>query len=230
MAFCASCGSPVENAYCSKCGGAADAKEPSGAISPDPESRGSCKVVTPPLPKSPSKRRFILWALSGCLLLLIIAGSFIFSTGRFNIRGINGSNIENPTQGKEKDTVAEIPGSDSSLRIPTVSEGQLPEWLPPYPNTESSGFTGFSKNQGKSGSFSFKSKDPVEAVARFYEKVLKNEGFQIEKSLTRIPGEGLMMMISATESKSGRTANMTAARTSEGTIINLAFEIRSPSN
>lgn len=226
MAFCATCGSPVESAYCSNCDSEAAAKEPSGVLSAGPESPKSRNVVLPPPPKPSAKRRYILWVL-GCFLLLdVIAWIFIFSTGYFNDSDKSRTGMDDQAQGEEKSAVAEIPASDSSLRTGTASEGQLPGWLPPYPNVESPEFTGFSKNRGKSGSFSFKTRDSVETVAGFYEQLLKNEGFQIEKSLTRIPGEGLIVMLSATDSESGRTANMTAARTSEGTTINLAFETR----
>ena len=102
----------------------------------------------------------------------------------------------------------------------------VPGWLPAYPNVESSGAIGFNTNQGKSGSFSYKSKDSVEMVAAFYEKALKNAGFEIQKSLNQIPGRGSIVSISASDSKTQRTANVTAARTDESTTINLAFEVK----
>ncbi|HTY61735.1 MAG TPA: zinc ribbon domain-containing protein [Acidobacteriota bacterium] len=134
--------------------------------------------------------------------------------------------VEITTQGEGNNAAIEVKSADGSLRIGAESKNQLPEWLPSYPNAESATGTGFSANQGKSGSFSFKSKDSVETVAAFYEKALKSAGFQIQKSASQIPGQGSIVIISASDSQTKRTANVTAARTEEGTTINLAYETK----
>lgn len=146
--------------------------------------------------------------------------------GKIVLTDENNQKMEIKTQGEGNNATVEIQSADGSLRIGAGDKGQLPSWLPPYPNAESSGAMGFNSNQGKSGSFSFKSKDSVATVAAFYEEALKSAGFQIEKSLSEIPGQGSIMSISASDAKTRRTANMTAARTEEGTTINLAFETR----
>jgi len=134
--------------------------------------------------------------------------------------------LEIKTRGGDKDTAVEVQSADGSMSVGAGDEVRLPAWLPPYPNAESAGATGFNANQGKSGSFSFKSQDSVEAVAAFYEKALNRAGFRIDKSSSRIPGKGSIMVLSASDDKTGRTANMTAARIDDGTTVNLAFETR----
>jgi hypothetical protein len=134
--------------------------------------------------------------------------------------------VEIQTHGDGDNAAVEIQSPDGAVRMGADAKGRLPGWLPAYPNAESSGAFEFNANEGKSGSFSFKSKDSVETVAAFYEKALKSAGFEIQKSLSQIPGQGSIVIISASDSKTQRTANVTAARMEEGTTINLAFEAK----
>jgi hypothetical protein len=134
--------------------------------------------------------------------------------------------VEIQARGEGDNAAVEIKSAEGSLRMGVDSKDQLPGWLPAYPNVENSGVFGFNGNQGRSGSFSFKSKDSVETVAAFYEKALKDAGFEIQKSLNQIPGRGAIAIVSASDSKTQRTANLTAAHTDEGTTINLAFEVK----
>jgi len=146
--------------------------------------------------------------------------------GRIVFTDEHNQQVEIKTQGEGDNSTVEIRSADGNMRIGTGDNIHLPGWLPPYPNAESSGATTFNTNQGKSGACSFRSKDSVEKIAAFYEQALKSAGFQIEKSLSQIPGQGSIAVISASDSKTGRTANMTAARTEEGTSISLAYETR----
>jgi hypothetical protein len=77
---------------------------------------------------------------------------------------------------------------------------------------------------GNSGSCTFKSKDPIEAVIAYYEAALKGAGFEVEKVSTPIPGQGSMIVLAASDNKTQRKANVTATRSENGTIINLTFE------
>lgn len=288
MAFCTQCGASVEGVFCSKCGARMDAPSASGAQVPPPR---EAPVVIPPPAKTPKKGRFIFWALGGCLVLIIIAGIILFSTGVFIARkaGLDSGSMKNPgvaiakmllnnnpdveivsvdedrgiirvrdkktgktmtvdlenaqkgrivftddknqkveitAQGEGDSASMEIKSADGNVRFGTASKDQLPDWLPPYPHAESSAGAGFSANEGRSGSFHFKSSDSVESVAAFYERALKSSGFQVERSLSQTSGRGALVVLSASDSRTQRTANVTAASTEEGTMINLTYEIK----
>lgn len=288
MAFCTRCGSPVEGDFCSKCGTKIDSS--SAGLSQNPaDTPSGAPVVIPPTPGK--KGKTLLWVLGGCLLLVVIVGIVIFSTGLFIARraGIDSEtmaknpgvavaklmiganpdleivsideghgivrvrdkksgktmtmNLEDAQKGKivftdDKDqrvefkmqgegdnAEMEIKSSEGSMRVGAGSVQKLPDWFPPYPNAPASGYTGFSKDDGKSGSFSFKSSDPAETVAAFYENALKKAGFRIEKTTSRIPGQGSIIMISAVDDSGRRTANITVARAGDSTTTNLAYEV-----
>jgi len=255
MAVCAQCGSPVEGALCPKCGASADAPnapEISPVVIPPLPAKtpkkgrflfwalGGCILL---LIVALIVGLFIAHRLGlnsgppgAALAKLLLRNnpeieivSVDEDRGIIRVRDKKSGRVltidlENAQEGK----IVLTDGTHQKLEIKTRGgdEVRLPAWLPPYPNAESAGATGFNANQGKSGSFSFKSQDSVEAVAAFYEKALNRAGFRIDKSSSRIPGKGSIMVLSASDDKTGRTANMTAARTDDGTTVNLAFETR----
>ena len=292
MDYCTSCGSPVEGAFCTKCGtkvgspgiSSAQAQQAAPTIPPIPHPSPAVPV--------PKKRGPLLWILGGCLGLALIAGIIVVSTGIFVARkagldpalmkknpglavakmlasanpdievlsvdedgGIirvrdkktgktltmnledaqNGKivfqddqnkRVEIQTHGEGDKAAVEIRSPEGTMRMGASAAGQLPDWLPSYPGAEGTGTFGFSAEQGKTGSCAFKTNDSVEDVASFYEDALKNAGFEVQKILTQIPDKGSMIMLTAADNSTQRTAHVTAAGAEEGTTINLVFETK----
>jgi hypothetical protein len=83
MAFCTSCGAPVEGTFCTKCGTQVGAPGVSSAqaersVPPIPP------MYQPPAAASAPKRRSpLFWILGGCLGLMVIGGIIAISTGVF---------------------------------------------------------------------------------------------------------------------------------------------------
>jgi hypothetical protein len=97
MAFCRQCGSPVEGAFCTKCGAKMDAPGTPGAPPPQPPPPPAAPPQAPPQQAAPApppyipppsssapppqkKGRWIFWTLGGCLLVIIIGVIIVFST------------------------------------------------------------------------------------------------------------------------------------------------------
>jgi hypothetical protein len=83
MAFCMSCGAPVDGAFCTKCGAQIGSSGGPGA-----QPRESAPAVPPislpsPTATAPRKHSALLWILGGCLGLVVIAGIIAVSTGIF---------------------------------------------------------------------------------------------------------------------------------------------------
>jgi len=100
---------------------------------------------------------------------------------------------------------------------------QLPAWLPVYPGAQDSGAFGLSTQGGLAGTCAFKTDDSVEDAASFYEDALRRAGFEVNKNRTQLP-QGSIVIITANEADSQRTAQVTITDTDEGTAINLAFQ------
>lgn len=290
MAFCTNCGSPVEGAFCAKCGAKMGAPNAPGTPPPQAPPAAPPVVMAPAPAQAPKKGRFVFWALGGCLGLIAIAAILFFLAGSYithklgfdsgllekkpelavakmlvsanpdlevlsidEDRGIikvrekktgktltvdledakNGKiaflddqnkRVEIRTSGEGDNATVEIQSSEDTVRMGANGAGQLPSWLPAYPGAEAAGSFGFSAESGKSGSCAFKSNDSVETVAGFYEKALKNAGFEVQKNLTTTNGEEPIIQLSASDENTQRTAHVTAARAKGSTTINLVFE------
>jgi hypothetical protein len=292
MAFCTSCGAPVEGAFCTKCGTHVGAPGASSA---------QAEQSVPPIPplyqppavaSAPKRHSPLFWILGGCLGLIVIGGIIAISTGVFiahkagldpalmkqnpglavakmmatmnpdvevlavdEDRGIirvrekktgktmtinlkdaqNGrivfqddqnQSVEIQSRGEGENASVEVRSSEGTMRMGASSAGQLPDWLPSYPGAESAGTFAISAENGKSGSCAFKTGDSVENVASFYEGALKDAGFVVQKTTTRISGKGSFIMLMAEDSNSQRNAHVTVVNSEEGTTINLVFETK----
>ena len=134
--------------------------------------------------------------------------------------------VEIQTQGEGENSTMEIKSSEGTMRMGAGAAAQLPSWLPSYPGAEAAGGLAFNKGDGNAGSCAFKTKDSVEAVGTFYENALKNAGFTVQKSITQVPDQGTMILLSGTDKANQRTVNVTTAHSKEGTTINLIFEAK----
>jgi hypothetical protein len=97
MAFCRQCGSPVEGAFCTKCGAKMDAPGSPGTPPPQPtpppaappQAPSAPPLYAPPpsaaAPPQKKKGRWIFWTLGGCLGLIIIVFIILFAAGRYFI-------------------------------------------------------------------------------------------------------------------------------------------------
>jgi hypothetical protein len=299
MAFCRQCGSPVEGAFCPKCGARMDVS--GGPSAPPPQQAAPPQVspapppyVAPPSPVAapPKKKgRWIFWTLGGCLGLIIIVVIILFAAGTYfvhktgfdpalmqknpamavakmmtavnpdlEVLGIDedqgvirvrdkksgqtlainlkdakngkivfmdeqkGKSVEIKTQGEGANAGLEIKSDEGSLKMGAKAAGQLPGWLPSYPGAEAAGAMTVNAENGNRGSCTFKSKDSIEAVSAFYENALKSEGFEVKKVPTQLSGQGAMIVLAASDSKTQRSANVTAVHSPDGTMINLTYE------
>jgi len=134
--------------------------------------------------------------------------------------------VEIQSRGEGDNATLDIQSSEGTVHLGANAAGQLPSWLPAYPGAEAAGSFGFSAENSKSGSCAFKSNDSIEAVAAFYDKALKNAGFEVQKNLTRTNGEESIILLSASDENTQRTAHVTAARAQGSTTIKLAFETK----
>ena len=83
MAFCMSCGAPVDGAFCTKCGAQVGVSDGPGAQPGQPAPAGSPINLPPPAAPAPRKLGPLIWILGGCLGLVVIAGIIAVSTGIF---------------------------------------------------------------------------------------------------------------------------------------------------
>ncbi|MDM7995363.1 MAG: zinc ribbon domain-containing protein [Acidobacteriota bacterium] len=289
MAFCTSCGAPLEGAFCTKCGAKAGAPSAPGIPAPEAAPAGSPIVIPPQAGKTPRKGRLLFWILGGCLGLIVLAailsfvtGAYIFkrlgfdsslaekkpelavakmmisanpdleilsmdeSTGVIRIRNkktgesltVNmedvksgkitftddrNRKVEIQSQGEGDNASLSIQSDQGAMRMGANAAIQLPSWLPAYPGAAPAGMAAFTQENGKSGSCAYKSNDSAEEVVAFYEKALKNGGFNVQKKAMPGAGQGSMVVLEAFDEATQRKATVYAVRSEADTMIHLSF-------
>ncbi len=131
--------------------------------------------------------------------------------------------VEFKAQGEGDKASLEIKGAEGTVALQAGS-GKLPDWLASYPGAQGGGNLGISSKEGTGGSYSFKTRDSVEAVASFYEEALKGKNLQVERTSTQVPGQGEMVTLVAKDESSRRSAQILISGTAEGTTATLTFE------
>jgi hypothetical protein len=143
--------------------------------------------------------------------------------GKITFEDDKSGKVEIQAQGEGDKVGIEIKGAEGSLSI-GANAGKLPDWLPAYPNAESTGNFGINAKEGKAASLTFKTKDPVEEVVSFYEEALKGQGMEVERSSSSAAGLGPAVSLVAKDSGSQRTATITIGRQADVTTVILLFE------
>ncbi|MGA2263177.1 MAG: zinc ribbon domain-containing protein [Acidobacteriota bacterium] len=145
--------------------------------------------------------------------------------GKISFEDEQGKKVEIQAKGEGDKASLEIKSPEGSLRMGGTG-GQLPDWLPSYPRAVGSGTFALNTKEGNAGSFTFLTKDAAADVASFYEEALKNKGFEVQRTPTQAFEKGSVILITAKESSSQRSATVSIAAMPDGTTVNLAFEAK----
>src|SRR6266849_3482524 len=114
----------------------------------------------------------------------------------------------------------EMKSSDGSVKFATgAGSEKLPAWLSPYPGSAPQGSMSMQNGKETSGSFSFTTKDSIEAVVRYYEDALNKAGLKATTNSVQQNGKTSLGIVSAEEPGNKRKAVVTATMTNEGTNV-----------
>lgn len=74
----------------------------------------------------------------------------------------------------------EMKGNDgATVKIGGIGSGKLPTWVPNYPNSTPIGTFAAELGEATTGNFTFKTKDPMDQVAKFYSEGFKQMGMKL---------------------------------------------------
>lgn len=127
--------------------------------------------------------------------------------------------VEFEAKGEGEQATLAMRSPEGSIRM-GPGAAQLPDWLPSYPGAEVAGaLAGMEGKEGQATLYTFKTDDSPADVATFYENVLSQAGFEV----ARIPtASGII--VAASQSASGRTVHITAAREADETVAQIMLE------
>jgi hypothetical protein len=118
----------------------------------------------------------------------------------------------------------EMKSSEGSMKFATgASSEKLPAWLSAYPGSAPQGSMSMQNGKETSGSFSFTTKDSIEAVVRYYEDALNKAGLKATTNSVQQNGKTSLGMVSAEDPGNKRKAVVTATMTNEGTNVGVTF-------
>jgi len=94
----------------------------------------------------------------------------------------------------------EVKSADGDVKY-GGGEAKVPTWIPDYPGSQPQGMFSAQSKDGHTGSFTFKTKDSADKVARFYEDGLKSSGLKVTTTSTNAGGAGFSGVTAEDEDK-----------------------------
>jgi hypothetical protein len=168
-------------------------------------------MTPPPSPLQPGrgaqpakKSNVLLWILIGVggffalLVVVVVAG------GLFLAHKVRQGNFE-------------MKSADGSVQIGGAAK--LPTWVPDYPGSNpQNSFTAQGKD-GRSGTFTYKTKDSVDHVGKYYRDQLEGSGFKI----VSVHNSGSNQVITAQDSVKLHTIVVVAAVEDNATTVSVTY-------
>lgn len=136
--------------------------------------------------------------------------------GRMVFTGEGGEKVEIGGEGKSGSV--EVKTREGTMRIGGGGEVNAPDWVPEYPGSRPEGAFESQGQEGEAGAYHFKTGDPVEQVAAFYEKALKGAGFEVQKNTMQAGGKSTAILV-AKDSGEKREATVAVSQEEGGTQV-----------
>ena len=137
----------------------------------------------------------------------------------FNFDDVENGNISFDTgDGEVKVSVKQEGEGGLTVRSPegTATFGgargaeDLPDWIPVYEGAEVQMGFSTSGDQGAAGAFSLKSQDSPDEVLDYYEKTLKDAGYEVQRQRVSVGDSGSRGFVTGRHKESNRTLTVTA--------------------
>lgn len=125
--------------------------------------------------------------------------------------------------GDESTGSLEVKSAEGTAKFGSGSVDKLPDWLPPYPDTEIQGSYSAQTRGGASGGFHFLTKDAPNKVITFYQEGLERGGLTVTTNIVQQGGRATGGMAAGEDSTKKRTAYINAVVGEEGTTVTVAF-------
>jgi hypothetical protein len=153
-----------------------------------------------------------------------------------NLEDAEAGRIVFKEEGKEEVSIeAKGEGSSGTLEIKTPegdakfgsgSEASIPDWIPAYPDAETTGNFSMTSDKTDSGSFQFTTEDSVEEVVSFYEDGLKEAGLKVNTNVMRQGGKVNLGTVVGEDKGANRSAYVNAQTSDSGTKVTVTYQIK----
>jgi hypothetical protein len=152
---------------------------------------------------------------------------------RMNFEDVKQGRIVMQEEGKAPVTV-DTKGGSGSLEIKTP-EGTTkigggvthPDWIPDYPGATNEGAYSVAGGEGDSGSYSFKTKDPVDKVISFYDDQFTKANLKVQRNSMNQNGKVVNGVVNAEDEGKKRNAIVTVSSDDQGVAtVGVTFQAK----
>jgi hypothetical protein len=146
--------------------------------------------------------------------------------GKFIIKEDGKDAVTVNATGDDKNGSLEVKSGDSTVKIGGGQNAKVPTWIPDYPGSTPQAAYSAQAKEGDSGMFTFKTKDPADKVAHFYEEGLKSSGMKTSSTISNAGSGTVGGMISGEDES--RKHSVTVLVGSEGgeTTVTVNFSMK----
>ena len=187
---------------------------------------------SPTAPAPAKKGNFLIWILVAFGAMFLLGALAVVGTGLFIAHRVRQAGIEYTKDGKltvrkdgKESVVIASSGDNGSVEIKSpdgtvkigggAAAGKVPTWIPDYPGSDPQGTFTAQTNEGTSGTFAFKTKDPADKVANFYEDGFKSSGLKVTANFKSAAGA---MLSAEDDAKMHSSAVVIGAQGGETTV------------
>ena len=115
----------------------------------------------------------------------------------------------------------EVKSSEGTFKL--GGSAKLPAWVPDYPGSDPQGAFSAQGQDGDSGSFTFKTKDSPQKVARFYQDQFQSAGLKITTNVTGQDGNASTGVLTAEDASNHHTLAVIIGPDDGQTAVNVTY-------
>jgi len=142
--------------------------------------------------------------------------------GKFVFKGKGNEKLTMEAKGSGENGSLEVKSNDGTMTF--GGSAKLPDWLPAYPGSPPQTAMSAQGAKGNSAIFSFKTKDSVDQVVRYYEDALKKSGLKANTNVMQQDGKPSLGIVTAEDAPTHRKASVTATVEEGATNVAVTFE------
>lgn len=142
--------------------------------------------------------------------------------GRFTIKEDGKETVSITTTGDSNNGALEIKSSDGTMKIGGGADAKVPTWMPDYPGSTTQGAFSAQGKDGNAGSYTFKTKDSPDKVAKFYEDGFKSQGMKTSSTVSNSDGKVSGGMVSGEHE--GKSAMVLLGSDSGETSVTVTYK------
>lgn len=112
---------------------------------------------------------------------------------------------------------------DGKTTLTVGGKAKFPAWVPDYPNSDPQGAFSAAGAEGDSGTFTFKTSDPVDKVTKYYQDKFETNNMKITSNVSSTSGNSTGGMLSAQDDSTKHTVTVIIGTEGSETTVAVTY-------